>query len=568
MNGMKCGLIFVIYAVLLSTASAQHRVVALSTGIAPGTGAQRRFGDFVLYGLGAPVISNSRDVWFTSGFVGVDHEDVFPDFGIFVHRAGATQLALRQNMPMPAPFEGAPLLLGDPNDGGEALTFWSVTPSSLYFYPSLAIDTPCGCSPLGYWSTSGMGPPTYHANEDLIPAGESGIESIGVSPRSFSDSGPLVLEAYYAGDGTEQRQAILTRNTTGEFTLAARVFDRAPGTPEGNVFDIHGLHVHDFSSDGWMVMSGVFTEIDDLLVPYWQRARTGGFWKRKPGAELELVAIAGQSAPGTDQTFRQLGDAKINAAGSVVFSAALVDPNLVVFPPTGVWTDAGGNGIRPVTLQGRPAPGAPPGFLFKPNLVAFPFISDSGKIAVWQTVSDGAEFRPGIWEDLGDGARLVALMGAPAPDAQSGTVFDWVGVPALNEAGQLVFEAGLTQGLGGVTDANDGGVWAQDRGGVLRLVLREGDLLETSTNGPSVVAQVTFVDFVPGQVINDLGEIVMHVTFTDGVRAIVVSNVVAIPEPDAWLIAITGVVVFVSAACRRIPRVEPSRSLEQAGRQA
>jgi hypothetical protein len=245
-----------------------------------------------------------------------------------------------------------------------------------------------------------------------------------------------------------------------------------------------------------------------------------------------------------------------------------VDPNLVVFPPTGVWTDAGGNGIRPVTLQGRPAPGAPPGFLFKPNLVAFPFISDSGKIAVWQTVSDGAEFRPGIWEDLGDGARLVALMGAPAPDAQSGTVFDWVGVPALNEAGQLVFEAGLTQGLGGVTDANDGGVWAQDRGGVLRLVLREGDLLETSTNGPSVVAQVTFVDFVPGQVINDLGEIVMHVTFTDGVRAIVVSNVVAIPEPDAWLIAITGVVVFVSAACRRIPRVEPSRSLEQAGRQA
>jgi hypothetical protein len=487
----------------------------------------------------------------------LDDENVFPDSGIFLHRGRATQLVLRQNMLMPAPIEGVPLLLGDPNDGGDALTSWSVTPSSLYFYPGLAIDTPCGCWPSGYWSTSGVEPPTFHANEDLIPAGESDIEYIGVAAASFSDSGPLVLDAYYAGDNSDPRQAVLTRNTTGEFTLAARVFDRAPGTPEGNVFDIHGLGVRDFSGDGSMVMGGVFTEIDSLSVPYWERPRTGGLWKRKPGAELEPVAIAGQPAPGTDQVFRHLGDAKINATGSVVFSAALVDPNLVVFPPVGVWTDAGGNGIRPVTLQGRPAPGAPPGFLFKPNLAAFPFISDSGKIAVWQTVSDGVEFRPGIWEDLGDGARLVALAGAPAPDTEVGAVFDWVGVPALNEAGQLVFEAGLTQGLGGVTDANDGGVWAQDRDGVLRLVLREGDLLETSTNGPSVVAHVTFVGFVPGQVINDLGEIVMHVSFTDDVRAIVVSDLVAIPEPGAWQIAITAILVSVATARRRFRRAPP-----------
>lgn len=556
-HGLICtGLISVIYSVLLSTASAQHRVIALSTDIAPGTDAQRRLGDFVYYGLGAPVISNSGDVWFTSGFTSVNYENVFPDFGVFLHRAGATQLVLRQNMPMPAPFEGVPLLLGDPNDGGEILTFWSATESSLYFYPGLALDTPCRCE-RGHWSTSGAGPPTFHAHEDLIPAGETGIVSVGVPVNSFSDSGPLVLGAFYAGDNGDLRHAVLTRDTTGEFTLAAREFDRAPGTPEGNVFDIHGLEVQDFSGDGSMVMRGVFTEMDALSMPHWLRPRTGGLWKRKLGAELEAVAIAGQSAPGTDQAFRHLGSAKINTSGSVVFSALLVDPDLVAFPPVGVWTDAGGNGIRPVTIQGRPAPGAPPGFLFQPSLVAFPFISDAGKIAVWQTVSDGVEYRPGIWEDFGEGVRLVALAGAPAPDTETGAVFDWVGVPALNDAGQLVFEATLTQGLGGVTAANDGGVWAQDRNGVLRLVLREGQLLESSANVPAVVAQVTFIDSVPGKVINDLGEIVMHVTFTDGVSAVVVSNLVAVPEPTAWQITMAGLLVSMAAARQRPRRVSP-----------
>jgi hypothetical protein len=251
---------------------------------------------------------------------------------------------------------------------------------------------------------------------------------------------------------------------------------------------------------------------------------------------------------GTDGVFHRLGGGEINNRGEVVFSGYLLDEQAVLsFGAEGVWTDAGGNGLRLVLLEGQPAPGAPEGFYFKTYSSTFPYLSDSGKIAIWRSTSNGTDVRHGVWEESETGLRLLAYEGAQAPGTEPGAFFKSIRPPEMNSAGQLVFEATLQQGPGGVTEANDGGIWAQDRDGNLRLVIREGDMLQVAPNTWSTVSHVSFERNDPQQVINDLGQIVLHARFTDLTQAIVMSNAVAIPGPQTWLLAI-GFALMLSRA--------------------
>ncbi|RIK79477.1 MAG: hypothetical protein DCC67_10420 [Planctomycetota bacterium] len=77
--------------------------------------------------------------------------------------------------------------------------------------------------------------------------------------------------------------------------------------------------------------------------------------------------------------------------------------------------------------------------------------------------------------------RTVAYTGQPAPGAPSGATFSqlyftgaqYLG-PSLNSAGRTAFAAMLTPGVGGVTAANDSGIWTDASGSLAPVALEGG----------------------------------------------------------------------------------------------
>lgn len=82
----------------------------------------------------------------------------------------------------------------------------------------------------------------------------------------------------------------------------------------------------------------------------------------------------------------------------------------------------------------------------------------------------------GVWKvsPAGD-VNMLARTGRTVPDLP-GTTFDYLPiVPGINDSGEVTLLASLRIGIGGVTAANDVGVWSEIGGSTFRLLVREGD---------------------------------------------------------------------------------------------
>jgi hypothetical protein len=155
--------------------------------------------------------------------------------------------------------------------------------------------------------------------------------------------------------------------------------------------------------------------------------------------------------------------------------------------------------------------------------------------------------------------ELVAREGRQAPGTPSGSNFNFgarfVPTLVLNDAGRLSLFAQLQTGAGGVTSANDVGIWAEDLAGVLRLIVREGDLLEVLPGDFRTVSSLimrggTGADSGQGSGFNDAGQVAFIANFTDGTSGVFVSDVATIPEPRAMVMGIAGL-LWVGAMRRR-----------------
>jgi len=141
---------------------------------------------------------------------------------------------------------------------------------------------------------------------------------------------------------------------------------------------------------------------------------------------------------------------------------------------------------------------------------------------------------------------LVAREGNQAPGTPEGVFFRSLSTPALNNAGQTAF-SGFLAGTG-VDGSNDRGIWAEDLQGVLTLIARTGDLLDVDDGLGTDFRTIRFLSFAGGtgngdgrnRGFNDLGQFAFSATFTDGTSGVFVSNLVAVPEPTAWVLAVAG----------------------------
>jgi hypothetical protein len=119
--------------------------------------------------------------------------------------------------------------------------------------------------------------------------------------------------------------------------------------------------------------------------------------------------------------------------------------------------------------------------------VAFSGLFQSGSFGV--TTDNDA----GVWSEGLGALRLVAREGTQAPETTAGALFQSLDAPALNEFGQVAFYATLRTGAGGVTSANDTGIWGEDPLGNLRLIIREGDTIEVAPGNIQTVTALRFI---------------------------------------------------------------------------
>jgi hypothetical protein len=238
-----------------------------------------------------------------------------------------------------------------------------------------------------------------------------------------------------------------------------------------------------------------------------------------------------------------------NDSGQVGFTATLTGPGVTGLNDLGVWVDRG-SGLELVAREGSPAPGTGPDVNFAIRF-SERVMNSRGEMAFVGALSGtGVTILndTGIWsEGGGQGLRLVARSGDPAPDLPGQVIgsIQAADGPVLNSSGMAAFVAPIGDFMGPLA------IFAQDRSGVLRLVARQGGVLDVSDDPLAsdfrTVSQLAFANHSGNEDgrrsgFNNLGQVAFYASFTDGSSGIFVSDIAAIPEPSSLLLFVTGVI--------------------------
>jgi hypothetical protein len=194
----------------------------------------------------------------------------------------------------------------------------------------------------------------------------------------------------------------------------------------------------------------------------------------------------------------------------------------------GIFAGAPGS-VHTVALQGTPAPAGG-------NYVTFtkaPLINASGQVAFPANLGGGSS-PSGIFVGAPGSVQPVALEGMLAPDgngATYGQLHDFV----LNGSGEVAFTANLSGASAGLYAGSPGAVIEIVRLGD-QIDFGDGSGLHTINN--IVTPNVAGLD--TGLSLNDSGELVYVLSFTDGTSGIFESQITGVPEPSSVLLTFAG----------------------------
>lgn len=254
---------------------------------------------------------------------------------------------------------------------------------------------------------------------------------------------------------------------------------------------------------------------------------------------VALVVVKGATVPGAGTNpaipagagWTSFGPPSINDAGQIAFLGTFKAGKLVA---KGIFA---GTMAGPVALAlgGASAPDAVGGTTKRPVYAAFrdPLLTEDGRVAFLATLSGrgvSAANNQAIYSNLfGYGPALeVARTGAAPPGAPTGA--RWKGFVSVAAVGKgtaagraLAFTATMVEGLGGVTSANDLGLWIVTNDGTA-LALREGASLTWLGKKRKVQS---FAALAPragagghGLGVASGGVVMVDIHFSDGTRAL------------------------------------------------
>jgi hypothetical protein len=355
----------------------------------------------------------------------------------------------------------------------------------------------------------------------------------------------------------------------------ARDGQAVPGTPPGTYFDYVG-----FGRPGYTESSSILSA--RLVGPGINIENDMGLWVDN-GVGLRHIVQEGDMAPGRLSRFREFTSEGIDILGRAVFlgHVEIIDGS-VMRPETGVYAERNGH-LEEILRDGTQAPGLPVGIQIKS--IHQPRINSIGQVTMHVDLS-GPEIDIGddraVYADRGNGVELLAREGDSIPglthvtwngseghfatrrdalmsvrsesteewqllstgwervrpDPQWGdpapgtlTTFTSIDWSRANAHGQRVYSAELQNDDDNTN--NDRGIWADDENGVLQLVIREGDLVETKLGVFEPIDLDNLYLELGG--FNDKGEVLF--TAHDGVYIATLSPV---PEPATVVIALIG----------------------------
>jgi hypothetical protein len=440
----------------------------------------------------------------------------------------------------------------------------------------------------GVWSEgSGMLQLVAKDGDQVPGLPNATFDSVG-SPN-INAAGQIAFTVWIHGNGSNNRGWVV--GTTGSLRMAMLKGWQAPGAPSGVLFGSNGQL--ELRRPPVLNSSGQIAFRTALTGSGVTAANNSGLWSEGGGA-LEQVIRDGEAAPGLPQgeTVFDPFPPVLNSAGQVAF----MDDKAVWFGSAGA--------LDVVAFEGDQAPGMAAGFNYTD--LRSPVLNSAGQVAFVSIVSDGSTNSMGIWKGevgqlnlvvkSGDAAPrtpsfvtfsgvdlngyklnaagelsflgyltgggvdssnntgfwsegfgaldLVAREGDHPPGVGTGIEFDnFGGQPSFNSFGQTAFEAKLRGA--GIDTANDDGVWAQDRAGRLRLIVREGDQLEVAPGDFRTIEILNLgatsgIDSGSPSYFNDAGQIVFHAFFTDGSEGIFVSSIAAVPEHSSAVFVFLG----------------------------
>jgi hypothetical protein len=460
----------------------------------------------------------------------------------------------------------------------------------------------------GIWSYNSGLPSLLYKTGDQAPG--TTVIFAGIYPDvAVNSSGQFAFGATLAGSGVDSTNSGgVWSNAGGSLALVARKGDHAPGTPSNAYFQFFGVGDDAnnlvFNDSGKVAFNTqTFGNVDTVF--------DRGIWSNVDGS-LALIAHAGFAAPGTGVNFGDLASSRLsfNAAGQIVFYATLNGVTVSPGTDTGLWEYRNGS-LNLIAREGNHAPGMPDGTNFGDfGTYGFsnPALNSLGRIA-FSTV-DGN----GIWSDAGGPLALVVAAGQSAPGA-SGTTFSYLRAPVLNHASLIAFRAQIggsgvstskdtgiwSQGSGSLSlvaregdrapgtaagivfgdffdpafsedmnsagrvafsvnatgpGFNGNGIWAQNPAGTLTLIGFTGDQVQVA---PGVFRTVSGFEFGSGSGnedggrsgFNDAGQVTFVAFFTDGSRALMISNAAEfVPEPSSLMLLAVGGLAVGGAAIR------------------
>jgi hypothetical protein len=333
---------------------------------------------------------------------------------------------------------------------------------------------------------------------------------------------------------TANDRSIWSGNSPDTIGLIAREGNVAPGAPPGSEFD----NFWAAGSGPAINTAGQVAFLGYFRGPAASDSANTGIWSGQ-SEDLRLVALAGQQAPGMPvgsnfANFAQIDEPTINGHGEVAFRGQTVGPGSPPGYSSGIWSEAGGAGLRLIASKDDVAPGSTAKF----GELGQPVINNHGATAFEAFLQGvGDDFTTdGIWVDQVDqGLRAIALAGENAPGTTDAS-FKFLSAPAINALGQVVFYAGLSGA--GVNDNNSSGIWMETSPGNLQLIVRAGDSVEVEPGVFKTVAGAFYLattgeDDGLERNFNDHGELALELSFLDGSAGVFVF----VPEPSSLAMA-------------------------------
>jgi hypothetical protein len=243
-----------------------------------------------------------------------------------------------------------------------------------------------------------------------------------------------------------------------------------------------------------------------------------------------ILSATGETGPGlpgiAGSSFLSYSVPATNDAGQLAFLAT-IETTGGGLPLQGIFANLEGTGFAPVALVGGTALGA------SFSQLKDPVLAEDGGLAFAATVAGGSV--TGVagntlwWQPPGGSLQLLAEGGQRAgvdlPMDVQWKAFTNLAIAASRGP---IFQATLVRGQGGVTAANDTGLWATDRHGEVRLVFRtglSGAIRPGKTLKTFQVLAATGGTQGVSRSFNGEGRIVWLARFTDGTEDIITSEV-------------------------------------------